>query len=257
MRSEGSTPTLLVWVQTCRITLESNLAIYRKTENGFIPTRSYTTPWHILKWCSTIPQGCSVIYTHGSFVCKPGTGNNLDDPQLKNALRKCGSPMQWINSAIKYKNIPLQSPSMPRAKLSHSPADIKPTHKVLVFQSVLSPKPTDETPLSLHWLSKEGHSRSAHGIGLSDQLGTGPVQYPSAPRVKAVKAVPQPSRPKACQQIACLSVVLLFLWSQAHRTTSEKIRWRDKHKNLSNSNKDYLAPSEHSSTMIASTRYYR
>ncbi|EDL82604.1 rCG53348 [Rattus norvegicus] len=54
--SKGNTPPLLLGVQPCSITLEINLVVSQKIGNSSTSRHRYTTPWHIPKICSTIPQ---------------------------------------------------------------------------------------------------------------------------------------------------------------------------------------------------------
>ena len=79
-RARGNTPSLLLRVQNCTITSETNLAVSQKTRNSFTPTHSYTTPGHI----KDTPQGLLLNYVHSSFIHNGQTCNNLDVLQLKN-----------------------------------------------------------------------------------------------------------------------------------------------------------------------------
>jgi hypothetical protein len=69
MWNKGSTPPLLVGVQTCKATLEINLAVSQNIGNSFISRPSYTTPGHMPKRCPTIPEGHMLHYVHNSFIC--------------------------------------------------------------------------------------------------------------------------------------------------------------------------------------------
>ena len=66
--SKGNTPSLLVEVKTC-ITLENNLMVPQKIGSSSTPRPSYTTPRHIPKRCSSIPQGHLLNYVYSSFIC--------------------------------------------------------------------------------------------------------------------------------------------------------------------------------------------
>jgi hypothetical protein len=66
--SKRNTPLLLVGVQTCMATLDINLMISQKIENKS-SRPSYTTPGHILKRYSTIPQRHLLNYVHSSLIC--------------------------------------------------------------------------------------------------------------------------------------------------------------------------------------------
>ena len=68
MWSKGDTLSLLVRVQTCKATLEIYMAISQKIGNRSTSRPSYTTPVHIPKTCSTMPQGHLVNYAHSSFI---------------------------------------------------------------------------------------------------------------------------------------------------------------------------------------------
>jgi hypothetical protein len=50
-------PASLMVMQTCIITLKINLIPSQKTENSMTSRPRYTTPRHIPKRCSSIPQG--------------------------------------------------------------------------------------------------------------------------------------------------------------------------------------------------------
>jgi hypothetical protein len=54
--SKGNTFSLLVGGQTCITTLGINLAFSQKIGNSSTSRSSYTTPGHIAKRCSNIPQ---------------------------------------------------------------------------------------------------------------------------------------------------------------------------------------------------------
>jgi hypothetical protein len=68
MQSKGNTPLLLVGVKTCTAILEINLAVSRKIGNSFTSIPSYTTPGHILKRFSTIPQRHLINYVPSIFI---------------------------------------------------------------------------------------------------------------------------------------------------------------------------------------------
>ena len=59
-------PPLLLGMWT---TLEINLVVSQKIGNSSTSRPSYTTPGHIPKRCSTIPQGRLLNYVHSSFIC--------------------------------------------------------------------------------------------------------------------------------------------------------------------------------------------
>ena len=66
---EEEHPSIAVGVQTCTITLEINLMVSQKTGTSSTSRPSYIIPGHILKRCSTIPQGHMLHYVHSSFIC--------------------------------------------------------------------------------------------------------------------------------------------------------------------------------------------
>jgi hypothetical protein len=66
--SKGSTPTLLVGVQTCTTSLEINLAVSQKTANSSTSRPSYITPGNIPKRYSNIPQRHLLNYVHSRFI---------------------------------------------------------------------------------------------------------------------------------------------------------------------------------------------
>ena len=57
-----------VGMQTCTTTLEINLVVSQKTGNSSTSRASYTTPGHIPKRCSTVPQAHLLSYVHSSFI---------------------------------------------------------------------------------------------------------------------------------------------------------------------------------------------
>ena len=63
MWSKRNTPPLLVGEQTCIITLEINLVVSKKTVLSSTSKLSYTTPGHVPKRASTIPN-----YLHKALV---------------------------------------------------------------------------------------------------------------------------------------------------------------------------------------------
>jgi hypothetical protein len=66
----GALPPLMVRVQSCPTTLEINLVVSQKIQNSSTSRPSYTTPGHVPKRCSTIPQGGLLNYVHSSFIHK-------------------------------------------------------------------------------------------------------------------------------------------------------------------------------------------
>jgi len=91
MRNKGNTPPLLEGVQTCTTTLEIYLAISQIIGNSSTSRYSYTTPGHIPKRCSPIPQGHLPHYVYNSLIFnKPETGNHPDVPQ----------PEEWIENMV-------------------------------------------------------------------------------------------------------------------------------------------------------------
>jgi hypothetical protein len=46
----------------------NQLLIAKKTENSFTTRPTYTTPGHISKWCSNIPQRHLLSYVHSTFI---------------------------------------------------------------------------------------------------------------------------------------------------------------------------------------------
>jgi hypothetical protein len=81
-----SLTTLLVGMQICTITTDTNLAAFQKIWNSSISRSSYTTPGHIPKRCSTSLQGHLIYDIHSSFICNGQKleANKIDVPQLKN-----------------------------------------------------------------------------------------------------------------------------------------------------------------------------
>lgn len=84
-------------------------------------------------------------------------------------------------------------------RLSHSSSNAKPDPESRSARSALILKPTDGTPLSIHWLSKERSSWSTWGTRNAKQPRT--VHFHS-PSVSKAKAFPQLFRPKTCLQRA-------------------------------------------------------
>jgi hypothetical protein len=59
---------MVMRIQTYTTTQEINLPVSEKTGNSSTSRPSYITPEHILKRCSTIPQGHVLCYVHSSFI---------------------------------------------------------------------------------------------------------------------------------------------------------------------------------------------
>ena len=68
MRSKGSSPPLLVGMQTCINTLEISMAVSQKIENQPTARPSNTTVGHIPKGSSAILKGNLLNYVHGSII---------------------------------------------------------------------------------------------------------------------------------------------------------------------------------------------
>ena len=67
--ARGYTLPLRAGVQTCTAILEINLAVSQKTGNSSTSRPSYTTPGHISKRYSNIPQRYLLNYVHSSLIC--------------------------------------------------------------------------------------------------------------------------------------------------------------------------------------------
>ena len=67
MESKGTTPPLLVGVQTCTASMEINIAIFQKIGNQSTSRPSNTIFGHIAKGYSIIPQVHVLNYIHSSI----------------------------------------------------------------------------------------------------------------------------------------------------------------------------------------------
>jgi hypothetical protein len=68
LAEQGNTFLLLVGVETCTTTLEINLVVSQKTGNSSTSRPIYTTPGHIPKGFSNIPQRHLLSYVHSSCI---------------------------------------------------------------------------------------------------------------------------------------------------------------------------------------------
>ena len=85
MWSKRNTHLLLVEVQTCTDTLEVRVVVSQKPGNEPTTRPSYTTPGHIPKRCSVIPQGHLINYIHSNLICiSQNLEKKLDVPQPRN-----------------------------------------------------------------------------------------------------------------------------------------------------------------------------
>ena len=101
MWSKGNTPPLLVEVRTYTTTLEINLAVSQKTGNSSISRPSETTTGHVLKGCSTKPQGYLLNYVHSSFI---HNSQKLETAHMSLNGRmdtgNCGTSTQWNTTQL-------------------------------------------------------------------------------------------------------------------------------------------------------------
>ena len=85
MLNKGSTPPLLVGVQTYTAALEISMAVSQEIGNQLTSRLSNTTLGHIPKGCTLIPQGHLLNYVHSSIICdSQNLEKKLDAPQPKN-----------------------------------------------------------------------------------------------------------------------------------------------------------------------------
>jgi hypothetical protein len=68
MLSKKRAPPLLMGVKTCTTTLKINMMVSQKIGKPSTSKPSYTTPWHIPKGHSILPQGQLLNYIHSRFI---------------------------------------------------------------------------------------------------------------------------------------------------------------------------------------------
>jgi hypothetical protein len=84
MWSKGSTPPLMKGVKICTTTLEINLVVSQKIGNISTSRPSYSTPGHIPKRSSIIPQGHVLHYIHSRFIHNSQKWETTQMPLIEN-----------------------------------------------------------------------------------------------------------------------------------------------------------------------------
>ena len=69
IRGKGSTPPLLMGVQTGAATMEISMAISQKIRKQSTSRPSNTTFGYIPKGCSIVPQGHVLNHVHSCVIC--------------------------------------------------------------------------------------------------------------------------------------------------------------------------------------------